>query len=209
MRILYIDTTTSYLYTGIVENNVLLAEIKEDCGKDLSKVALKKISDMLASLNMEPSDIDKIIVVNGPGSYTGIRIGVTIAKTFAYSLKKAITTVSSLEAMAISSNAEVNYFVPIIDARRGYYFAAIYDSKLNVVLKEQYIAIEALRLACDHLIGEYTIIGNCPEAFEKYEPDILRIVNTFKMRESINPHSVNPSYLKLTEAEENKPIEVI
>ena len=209
MRILYIDTTTSYLYAGIVSDNVLLSEIKEDCGKDLSKCALAKIKNMLDEENVLPTDIDKIIVVNGPGSYTGIRIGVTIAKTFAYSLKKDITTVSSLEVMAISSMEDKDYIVPMIDARRNYYFAAIYDRKLNPILKEQYISYDALRLACDHLLGEYTLIGNCKEAFEKYDPDILKIVNTFKDRESIDPHLVNPIYLKLTEAEENNPIEVI
>ena len=204
MKILYIDTTTSYLYTGVVENNVLLDEIKEDCGKDLSKCALKKISEMLDSLNIKPNEIDKIIVVNGPGSYTGIRIGVTIAKTFAYSLKIAITTISSLEAMAISSNSSADFFVPIIDARRNAYFAAIYDKNLNAVLKEQYITGDALNLACNQLIGEYSIIGNCNEAHEQYNPDILRIAKAFKERESINPHMVNPIYLKLTEAEEKK-----
>ena len=61
MRILYIDTTTRYLYTGVVEDNNLLAEIKEDYGTDLSKVTLNSIKNMLDSINLEPKDIDKII----------------------------------------------------------------------------------------------------------------------------------------------------
>ena len=65
MKILYIDTTTSYLYTGIVVNGKLLAEIKEDFGKNLSSCALQKISEMLNANNIEPNDIDKIMVVNG------------------------------------------------------------------------------------------------------------------------------------------------
>lgn len=209
MRILYIDTTTRYLYTGIVEDDHLLSEVKEDFGTDLSKVTLKNISEMLDSVSLKPNDIDKIIVVNGPGSYTGIRIGVTIAKTFAYSLKKEITTISSLQAMAVSSRKDTDYIVPIIDARRGYSFGAIYDKDYNPILKEQYINNDTLNLTLNNLIGTYSIIGNCSMATEEYNPDILKIVEIFKNKESINPHSVNPIYLKLTEAEEKKNVEVI
>lgn len=209
MRILYIDTTTRYLYTGIVEDDHLLKEVKEDFGTDLSKVTLKNISEMLESVSLKPNDIDKIIVVNGPGSYTGIRIGVTIAKTFAYSLKKEITTISSLQAMAVSSNKGTDYIVPIIDARRGYSYGAIYDKDYNPILKEQYINTDTLHLAVDNLLGSYTVIGSCLGVTEEYNPDILKIVNVFKNKESINPHSVNPIYLKLTEAEEKKNVEVI
>ena len=209
MRILYIDTTTRYLYTGIVEDDRLLAEIKEDFGTDLSKVTLDSISKMINSVSLTPNDIDKIIVVNGPGSYTGIRIGVTIAKTFAYSLKKEITIISSLQAMAVSSKKGTDYIAPIIDARRGYSFGAIYDKDYNPVLKEQYINTDTLHLALENLPGDYTTIGNCLGVTEKYEPDILKIVSTFKNKESINPHTVNPIYLKLTEAEENKKVEII
>ena len=209
MKILYIDTTTSYLYTGVVEDNTLLAEIKEDCGKDLSRVTLKKISEMLDSLNFKATDIDKIIVVNGPGSYTGIRIGVTIAKTYAYSLKKSITTISSLEAMAVSNKKDVDYIIPKIDARRNCVYSAIYDKNLNPILKEQYLNIDTLDTAIENLPGSYSAIGSCLGVDQEYKPDILKIVNTFKEKESINPHSVNPIYLKLTEAEENKKIDII
>ena len=127
MKILYIDTTTSYLYTGLVVDKKLVSEVKKDLGKDLSSYTLKEIDTMLKQNHLEPNDIDKIIVVNGPGSFTGIRVGVTIAKTYAYSLKKEIVTISSLEAMAISSKEDDIIKVPLIDARRGYVYGAIYS----------------------------------------------------------------------------------
>ena len=206
MRYLYIDTSSSYLYTAIVEDNKVLSEIKEEYGQSLSEVALPRIASMFEDTKLEPKNIDKIIVVNGPGSFTGIRIGLTIAKVYAWGLNIPITTIYSLEAMAISSNKKT-YHVPMINARRGYVFSAIYDENYNEVLKPQHIPLTELQ---DKLkdIDNYEIISN--DEFDEikninsYSPDFLKIVEYFKDKENINPHAVNPEYLKLTEAEESK-----
>ena len=136
MRILYIDTSSSYLYTAIVEDNKLLGEVKEEFGQSLSEVALPKIVSVFTENNIKPEQIDKIIVVNGPGSFTGIRIGITIAKVYAWSLNIPITTITSLEAMMLSNEKDA-YKVPVIDARRQYVFGAIYDSNNRQILKPQ------------------------------------------------------------------------
>ena len=205
MRILYIDTSSSYLYTSIVENDKLISEIKEEFGQSLSEVALPRIVSMFEDNNLSPKDIDKIIVVNGPGSFTGIRIGITIAKIYAWSLNIPISTIYSLEAMAISSK-ENTCHVPILNARRGYVYTAIYDNEYNEVLKPCHILLTDLQ---DKLkdIKEYEYISN--DEFDEldvknYSPDMVKVVNYFKDKESINPHAVNPEYLKLTEAEESK-----
>ena len=206
MKYLYIDTSSSYLYTGIVDNKKLVGEVKEEFGQNLSKITLPKIADLFDKTNISPQDIDKIIVVNGPGSFTGIRIGITVAKVYAWSLNIPITTIYSLEAMAISSKNKTVH-VPIINARRGFVFGAIYDEKYNEILKPQHIKLDKLQ---EHLesISNYEIISNdefdCFNVVEKYDPDIEKIVNRFCDKESINPHAVNPEYLKLTEAEESK-----
>ena len=205
MRILYIDTSSSYLYTSIVENDKLISEIKEEFGQSLSEVALPRIVSMFEDNNLSPKDIDKIIVVNGPGSFTGIRIGITIAKIYAWSLNIPISTIYSLEAMAISSKNNT-YHVPLINARRGYVYTAIYDEEYNEVLKPCHILLTELQ---DKLkeISDYEFISN--DEFDdlelnSYSPDMVKVVNYFKDKESINPHAVNPEYLKLTEAEESR-----
>lgn len=206
MRYLYIDTSSSYLYSAIVEDDKLLSEIKEEYGQNLSKEALPRIVSMFNDNSLEPKDINKIIVVNGPGSFTGIRIGLTIGKVYAWSLSIPITTILSLEAMALSSK-EDKYHVPIINARRGYVFGAIYDKDFNEVLKPCHITIEDLLKELDKL-DNYEIISNDEfdefDRINSYDPDILKIVDYFGGKESINPHLVNPEYLKLTEAEESK-----
>ncbi len=205
MKILYIDTSSSYLYTAISDNGSLLCEIKKEFGHNLSEMALPQIVSMFEKNSLTAKDIDKIIVVNGPGSFTGIRIGITIAKVYAWSTKIPITTISSLEAMAISSDSK-ECKVPMIDARRNYVFGAIYDENNNEIFKPKHLPINEL---LEVLKGKkYKIITNdeidIEGQKEKYNPDLLKIINTFKDKKNINPHSINPEYLKLTEAEENK-----
>ena len=206
MKYLYVDTSSNFLYSGIVENNKILAEIKEEFGQNLSEVALPKIVELFDKTNLKAKDINKIIVVNGPGSFTGIRIGITIAKVYAWSLNIPITTISSLEAMAISSENE-KLHIPMINARRGYVYGAIYDSSYKEILKPHHIELDKLMKYLNEK-EDYEIISN--DNFddeikrERYDPSILKIVNYFKDKETINPHSVNPEYLKLTAAEESK-----
>ena len=206
MRYLYIDTSSSYLYTAIVKDNILIDSIQEEYGQSLSEVALPKIVSMFNNNKLEARDIDKIIVVNGPGSFTGIRIGITIAKVYAWSLNIPITTISSLEAMAISSENQVVH-IPMINARRGYVYAAIYDENQQELLKPQHIKQVDLEKEYQKYPNREIITNDEFDNLEKvisYVPNMLKIVQRFKDKESINPHAINPDYLKLTEAEESK-----
>ena len=206
MRYLYIDTSSSYLYASIVEDNKCIASVVEEFGQSLSEVALPRIVEMFQNNNLSPDDVDKIIVVNGPGSFTGTRIGVTIAKVYAWSKNIPITTITSLEAMAISSPNE-KIHVPIINARRGFVYGAIFKPDYSIIMKPQHIEFSELKnklLSLDN----YEFISN--DEFDEelelisYTPDFVKIIQYAKDNKEINPHAVNPEYLKLTEAEESK-----
>ena len=205
MRYLYIDTSSSYLYSAIVEENRLVSKICEYYGQSLSEVALPKIVSMFEDNNLTAKDIDKIIVVDGPGSFTGIRIGITIAKVYAWSLNIDITTITSLEAMSLSVN-DNKIHVPILNARRGYVYTAIYNGD-EVILKPQHIKFEELNNKLSEL-DNYEFISNDEFSNDielvSYTPDFLRIIEKNKDKKCINPHMINPEYLKLTEAEESK-----
>ncbi|HIT37621.1 MAG TPA: tRNA (adenosine(37)-N6)-threonylcarbamoyltransferase complex dimerization subunit type 1 TsaB [Candidatus Onthousia faecipullorum] len=204
MRVLYIDTSSDYLYSGIVIDDKLISSIKKKYEKDLSKEALPKVIELFDKADITPKDLDKIIVVNGPGSFTGIRIGITIAKTIGWALNINITPISGLTAMAISCNNNT-YKMPLIDARRGYVYGAIYDKDNNNVIEDSHIDLKDL-LDKSKYLDEVTVITNNDIDInlkkEKYNPDILKIVKQFENNEGINPHLVNPIYLKKTEAEE-------
>lgn len=205
MRCLYLDTSSSFLYTGVVDNNSLITERKVRFDKELSTKSLITITEMLEEKNIKPSDIDKIILVNGPGSFTGCRIGITIAKTYAWCLNVPIMVISSLEAMALT-NDEYNFHVPIIDARRDYVFAGIYDQDNNPIMKNQYIKKSVLETAINNMSDNFTYITNdnieVNGPVKAYDPDILKIVLKYANKECVNPHGIDANYLKLTEAEE-------
>lgn len=209
MIALYIDTTSNYLYTAIYKDGNIASEIKEKLNNDLSSFALPKISEMFEKTNINIKDIDKIIVVNGPGSFTGIRIGLTIGKTLAWAMKKDIIQISSLEAMAISNIRECDFVVPAIDARRNYVYGTIYDvANKKFVMNEKYILLQTLEVALENLSGSCIFVSNddikTKYEVEKYIPNIKKIIDDVINREPINPHAVDANYLKLTEAEENK-----
>lgn len=205
MKTLYIDTSSSYLYTGVVNDDILVCEVKENLGTDLSEKALPLIVEMLNNNDIKPKDIDKIIVVNGPGSFTGIRVGLTIAKVYAWTLNIPITTITSLESMKTSCDIGT-ILVPVINARRGYVYSAVYKED-EVLLKPQHIELSKLTKFLKNK-GEYTYITNDEIDLDNkkcsYDPNILLIVNKYCQKENINPHGVNPEYLKLTAAEEAK-----
>ena len=178
MKYLLIDTTTSNVTVAIIENNKILFNYQNTIISDMSS---------------------KIFVVNGPGSFTGIRVGVTIAKTIASALNKNIITLSSLEYMA-TTFTDKKYLVPIIDARRGNVFAGIYDNNLKLIEKDSLISLNELmkKIDSNYELISYDNINNSI----KPKVDILKIILKHENDKSINPHKVNPNYLKLTEAEE-------
>lgn len=201
---LFIDTSNFRLVIGVVDesNNVLVSYYNEVLKSDLSSKALDIIKDSIDKSVIEPKNIDKIYVVVGPGSFTGVRIGVTIAKTFAWALNKKVIPISSLEVLA-SSEVDTDYIVSMIDARRDYVFAGIYDKNLNCVLKDCYISIDELQKKLPY---NFTFISDDNiniNDVKKPKVDLLKVVKKHKDDLGINPHELVPSYLKITEAEAN------
>lgn len=200
---LVIDTCNSNLTVALIRNNSILSIYNERIFTDLSTKIFPVMQEVFIKANIEPKDIDTIFVANGPGSFTGIRIGVTVAKTYAWALNKKIIPFSSLEMMATTKVNE-DYIVPVIDARRDYVYAGIYNEHLDNIMKDTYIGIEDLKQG---LQGKsYKIISYDEfSGLETINPElnVLKIVEKHKNDNGTNPHSLNPNYLKLTEAEMN------
>ncbi len=201
MKTLVIDTCTNRIIVALADNSTIFSFCNEIIENQMSNVIMEKVEECFKKANMQPADVERILVAVGPGSYTGIRIGVTIAKTYAWALKREIIPISSLEVMASGYDCK-KLLVPYIDARRNACFGAIYDSELNKVLNDQYISMDDLKKKLDG--KEYIFISD-DKLVDSSEPkiDIIKLINKHSTDKGVNPHSLNPVYLKKTEAEEN------
>lgn len=201
--ILVIDTSSSYVTVSIIKNNTILNEFKNKIDSDIASKIIPIINMQLTKLNMEISEVERIFVVNGPGSFTGVRIGVTIAKTIAWSLNIKVIPISSLELMA-TTKTDKKYIVSLIDARRGNVYAGIYDNDLNCVLDDKLVSIsDILRYDnSEYLFVSYDAIKDIET--EKPNTDVLKVINKHIDDIGIVAHELKPKYLKLTEAEENR-----
>lgn len=204
MTCLFLDTSSSYLTLGLLVDKKLIDSNYVYLGSDMSKSTLLYIGRILKDNNLKATAIDEIICVNGPGSYTGIRIGVTIAKTYAYTLNKKVIPVSSLYAMAASVK-EYDFIIPVIDARRSCVFAGIYNKDLEMIMADKYIPIKDLQKEVNSLKGTYAYVSieNIKDIDSIiYKPDIENVIRNIT-KSPVNPHFLVPTYLKRTEAEEN------
>lgn len=194
MKYLFIDSATSTLVVAIIIDDEVAYIYNKEAGKDMSSTIMPVIEEAFKQTNLTPQDIDKIFVSTGPGSFTGIRVGLTVAKTMAWALNIPIVPVSSLEVIASTPNTKNN--IALIDARRGYVFAGIYDSDLNVIEEDKHILL-------DNIDVDGTYVSYDDFNSLKPEIDILKVIKKHEYDAGENPHGVNPKYLKLTEAEEN------
>ena len=192
MRYLIIDTLNN-LIISILENNKEIYCFNSHETNQTSAQVMPILDEALTKTKLNIKDIDKIFVINGPGSFTGIRVGVTIAKTIGFCLNIPIIPLSELELLA-TTNTNTDYNISLIDARRGYVYGAIYDKNLKPYFKEQYILLSELEKKYP---DSYTIITDTAKI------DILKIIQKHELDKPINPHQLNPNYLKKTEAEEN------
>lgn len=194
MKYLFIDTSANSLIIAIIENNKVIYCFNNTNISNTSSKIMAEIDDAFSKTNLKIKDIDKIFIVNGPGSFTGIRVGVTVAKIVGFCLNIPLVPLSELELLA-TTKTETKYNIPLIDARRGYVYGAIYDQDLNPYFKETHILLSQLE---KEYPLDYTIIDSTNAKI-----DLLKIIKKHEFDQPINPHNLKPNYLKKTEAEEN------
>ena len=197
MRSLLLDTSNSFINIYVVENNEILVEEHIKVLKDMSNIIMPKIRELFDRLDFDIKDVDKLFVTIGPGSFTGVRIGITVIKTIGYSLNIPICPISTLEYLASISTDEKR-ILSIIDARRGNVFAGYYDNNLDRIKEEELISYEDINKNNYDIVVSYDGVYNS----NVINVDILKLINKHLNDKSINPHSLVPNYLKKTEAEE-------
>jgi tRNA threonylcarbamoyladenosine biosynthesis protein TsaB len=133
--ILAVDTTTPTGSVAVLRNSRLIAEVNQDSAATFSERLLPSVQFVLKSCGMTIQDIHGFAVAVGPGSFTGIRIGLSTIKSFAYASGKPVAPVSSLKALSMKLLHSRGLICPLIDAKRNEIYAALYESKQRI-LKE-------------------------------------------------------------------------
>ena len=148
MKILAFETSAKAASVALMEKGKLLGEAYQNTGLTHSQTLMVMAEDLLKTCNLTPKDVEAVAVAAGPGSFTGVRIGVAAAKGFAWGGELPCYGVSTLEAMARNLGAYQGYVVPAMDARRSQVYTAIFyveKGTFTRVAEDMAISLEELK----------------------------------------------------------------
>lgn len=222
MRILSIDTSNNVLGIGLVDEERVMGEYISNIKKNHSVRVMPAIQTLMNECNVKPAELSKIVVAKGPGSYTGVRIGVTIAKTLAWTLKVPLSGVSSLEVSAASAGRYFDgYISPLFDARRGQVYTGLYqfkDESISAVVEDRLVLTTDWVPKLREMNTNILFVGNDLPLHKETIIDILGKRAIFaastahnprpgelaflgRNRPDEDPHAFVPNYIRLAEAE--------
>ena len=183
--VLYIDTCTKYMCVGLSKGDKLIYKKQYEAFKRQSEVAALEIDRCLKECNVSAGDLTKIVVTNGPGSYTGIRIGLTLAKVMSKVLDVKLICLSSLQVMC-----GLNKCSAIIDAKSKRVYYGKYDN--GVCVENDCVKYVSELDVNEEYVGDVFVIGR-----EEKEIDIIENMFALRMcKEVDNVDSVKAIYLK-------------
>lgn len=221
MKAIAIDTSNNTLGIAVLNGETVAGEYITNLKKNHSLRAMPAIEALLKECGLAPQDLDKVIVANGPGSYTGVRIGVSIAKTLAWSLNIPVAAVSSLEVLAANGHFFSGSICPLFDARRGRVYTGLYRYQnreikctaedCNVLLTDWLKMLKekgdpVLFLGSDtgihqetieEYLGEKAVFGS----FTLQNPRPSELGRLGLKKENCQVHALVPNYTRLAEAE--------
>lgn len=192
MRTLFFDVSTNVMYVGLAKDDILIDYSIRIASRDHAKYLVDRIDQVLKRNKLSLDKIDELIIGYGPGSYTGIRIAVVVAKMLAYVKGVKLKVISSLFFMTSGYDYKV---AALIDARRGYVFSAVYDQG-KVLMEDGYRKLSDLQEDPIYKSAQTIFIDD--RSF-MVSPKLLR--EKSKYVEDI--HGLVPMYLRRTEAENN------
>lgn len=222
MKVLAIDTSNYVLGIALLAEDIVIGEYITNLKKNHSVRVMPAIEKLLQDCDINPKELTKIVVAKGPGSYTGVRIGVTIAKTLAWTLQIPLVGISSLQILASSSARYFDGFVsPLFDARRGQIYTGLYqykDGQICTVYKDQLVLSKDWALKMKELKSNILFVGNDLPIHQGIFKDSLGGFAKFAEITEQNPrpselaflgmhlpgedvHSFVPNYIRMAEAE--------
>ena len=128
MKILSIDTSTATCTVGLVAGPDVVAESVDHSGRTHARHIMRMLDETLNQAAMSLEDVDGFGVITGPGTFTGLRIGISTVQGMAYALSKPVAGITSLDALAAQAKTELQYICPMVDARRQEVYYGLYEA---------------------------------------------------------------------------------
>ena len=227
MRILAFETSAKAASVAIMDNGKLLAESYQNTGLTHSQTLMVMAQDLIKTCGLTPQQIEAVAVAAGPGSFTGIRIGVAAAKGFAWGGELPCYGVSTLEAMALSLGAHDGYVLPVMDARRNQVYNALFlaeGGKLTRLCDDRAIALADLAQELKILEKPIFLVGDgsnlCYNTLLEEVPGLVlppehrlhqrssgvALAAEKQIRQGIpgNGGELTPNYLRMSQAERER-----
>lgn len=221
MKVLAIDTSNNVMGIALVNDQVVEGELITNLKKNHSVRVMPAIDALLKECDTKPAELSKIVVAKGPGSYTGVRIGVTIAKTLAWTLNIPLVGISSLKILGTVGRYFDGYVSPIFDARRGQIYTGLYhynDQVLQTVKEDTIVMVHDWAEKLKSLDKKILFVGNDLAIHQDIIKEILGNKAQFATITEYNPrpselallglhqegediHTFIPNYIRLAEAE--------
>ncbi|SHK62551.1 tRNA (adenosine(37)-N6)-threonylcarbamoyltransferase complex dimerization subunit type 1 TsaB [Tepidibacter formicigenes] len=179
MKILGIDTSSEVATVAIMDDDKLIGEYTINHKKTHSQKLMPMIDEMFKSCEITPNDIDLIGVCIGPGSFTGLRIGVATAKAIAHARNIHIAVVNSLESLAFNMNLSKGIICPIIDAQRNQVYTCKYSWENNTLVSIDNISVKNIDELIDEIKERYEEVVLLGEAVDLHKDKLNDLDNIY------------------------------
>ena len=227
MLILAFETSAKAGSVALLDEKKLLGESYQNTGLTHSQTLLAMGEDLLKSCGYSAQDVTAVAVAAGPGSFTGVRIGVAAAKGFAWARELPCCGVSTLEAMALNFGAWDGYICPVMDARRSQVYNALFEAKqgtLERIREDRAISLEELGEELKNLEKPIFLVGDgsvlcyntllekvpglvCPREHRMHQRAAgvaLAAKAMLERGERCDGAALQPNYLRLSQAERER-----
>lgn len=226
MLLLAFESSAKAASVALLKDGALLAEYFQNSGQTHSRTLLKMAEDLLKNCDLQVSDLDAVAVANGPGSFTGLRIGVAAAKGLAWGRQIPCVGISTLEAMAEAAYLPEGILVCCMDARRDQVYNAVFEKNGNTITRlseDRAISVEDLEtelksiekqkflvgdgaVVCYNTVSDNTALQLLPEHLRLQRASGVALAAYKQLQRGDVPDAatVNPNYLRLSQAERER-----
>lgn len=191
MITLCMDTSHVFLVLALIQDDKVIAKTQLQCWKKQSEELFPELAKLMDSVSLQPEDIDSVVITEGPGSYTGVRIAMTVAKVFCAMREIPIYTIGTLQLYAGLETCRV-----ILDARGQRVYTGVFQNG-KTLSGPEVVAIDDLPKESLQIIGDGHLL-NKEDVYPDLAENFLKLKDEWTKAENV--HFVKPEYLKSNES---------